>query len=32
MQIKVEECRSAVPKYFDEILEFFRKKINVNLA
>jgi flavin-binding protein dodecin len=29
MQLKIEECRSAVPKHFDQILQFFRGKINV---
>ena len=31
MQIKIDECKSMVSKGFDEILTFFRKKINVNI-
>ena len=31
MQIKIDECKAMVPKGFDEILIFFRKKINVHL-
>lgn len=31
MQLKIEECKSVVPKGFEEILAFFRSKINVSV-
>lgn len=32
MQLKIQECKSVVPKNFDEILNFFRSKINVRYS
>ena len=29
MQIKIDECKAVVPKNFEEILVFFRQKLNV---
>lgn len=29
MQMKIEECRFVAPKNLEEILNFFRSKINV---
>ena len=32
MQLKVEECKKAFRWCYEEVIAFFRKKINVNMG